>query len=269
VPSPLPPVVLIISFCAEALEGSCENCSALDDAVPALVRLLADHRLAATWASRGPANWPHTPYLACQSRQEIALAIGQRGLARTDRHSNDEEVRRKILGARAGGINISTLFVDDSSCCERHDLLAKYGVTAICSTHEVGRGSASATRLGAVGRLFSPLATRTLMGPQKLRWGLWKMPAAVRIAAQGVRRTRRALDRAAASGELTHLHCDLPALASGGPIDLAPINSLLRQVAQYEHSGRMLTQTVTETATCLSRPRGAVSACSILRKRAA
>ena len=268
-PSPLSPAVLIMSFCAEAPEGSCENCSALDDAVPALVRLLADHRLAATWASRGPANWPHTAYLACQPRQEIALAIGQRGLARTDRRSSDEEVRYKILRARAGGINISTLFVDDSSCCQRHDLLAKYGVTAICSADEEAHGSASATRRGSVGRLFSPLATRTLMGPQKLRWGLWKMPAAVSIAAQGARRTRRALDRAAASGELTHLHCDLPALVSGGRVDLAPIDALLRQVAHYEHSGRMQTQTAMETAARLSRPRGGVSACSILRQRAA
>jgi hypothetical protein len=268
-PSPLSPAVLILSFCAEAPEGDSADCLALDEVVPALARLLADHRLAATWASRGPANWPHTACLACQPRQEIALAIGQRGLARTDRHTTDEEVRRKILGARAGGINISTLFVDDSSRCERHDLLAKYGVTAICSTDEVGRGSASATRLGAVGRLLSPLATRTLIGPQKIRWGLWKIPPAIGFAAQGARRTRRALDRAAASGELTHLHCDLPAMASGGRVDLAPIDSLLRQIAQYEHSGRMLTQTVTETAACLSRPRGAVSACSILRKRAA
>ena len=183
--------------------------------------------------------------------------------------ASDEEVRYKILCARAGGINISTLFVDDSSCCQRHDLLAKYGVTAICSADEEAHGSASATRRGSVGRLFSPLATRTLMGPQKLRWGLWKMPAAVSIAAQGAR-----AHATCARLRSRKWRVDSPALRPAGTGQRwarrpAPIDALLRQVAHYEHSGRMQTQTAMETAARLSRPRGGVSACSILRQRAA
>jgi hypothetical protein len=265
-PPSLPTATLMISVAAD--EGLPPDSRPLDEAVSALAQRLVDQNLAATWTSRAPADWRHTAQLAREPRQEIAVTIGRRGVAADDCPftSGSEEVRRQILRSRAAGVDVSTLFFSDSTSCERHDLLAKYGITAICAIES--RRLASPPKSG-LGRLLLPFTTESLASAQKLRFGLWKMPTAIDLALLGARRTRRAVDRAMSGAAMTPLHFDLPAVLSRGATSFEAIDSLLRHVTRQVQSGRLVTQTMKEAAACLSRTRRGVSACSILRKQAA
>jgi hypothetical protein len=153
---------------------------------------------------------------------------------------------------------------------DQYQLLVKYGVAAI----HVAESGLAAETLPARGRWqpsrwLLPMAARVNEIPQKLRWGLWRMPQALDVAREGVKRSRLAVDRAVAAGDMVHLHVDLAEATDQRSRLLDDVRSVVRQVASYADQGRLRTETLSSAAAGLSRQRVAAPACSILRRRAA
>jgi len=253
----------MLSVAAEplALEGRAREASA--SSVEAVCDLLAEKQLAATWCSPSPIRSPLAARIvAGKSRQEIGLAVGT-----STRERFAQVVRQETLTARAGGVTVSTVFVDGTLPADRFDLLTKYGITAVSAVGQpVPTTRGGANKLWRASRWLLPMAAHAAQLPQNLRWGLWRMPAAVHLASDGAWRVRHAVDSVVATGGLLHLHVDL---LTGGSRVLSDLESVTRQVESHAARGRLTTQSIATVVADLSRPRVSAPACSILRKRAA
>jgi len=266
--SPRGPAVLLLSLSSECCEPQADRRQRDGEAVEAILSLLVEHSLAATWASRSPIDGTYAAAIAAHPRQELALWAGPSDNSDQGRQAAGEQVRRQLLRSRAEGLSISTLFATDGMLAPDDALLVKCGIAAVCPIVEPARPSGP-TGLSRATRWLLPGISHSFEAPQKLRWGLWRMPAPVSLAHEGVRRVRRAIDRAVASAGMLHVHIDLPALSAAGRRSIGQIDTVVRQLASTRDRGRLRTQTMTETAVSLSRPRAPVPACSILRKKAA
>ena len=87
-----------------------------------------------------------------------------------------EQLRREALRSRAAGMPLSTVFAAGTLASEHHHLLVKYGITAV-HVADGEEAAASPGKLRRASRWLLPMAARASEMPQKLRWGLWRMPA--------------------------------------------------------------------------------------------
>jgi hypothetical protein len=266
---PHSPAVLLLSVATDAVTSTAATQRACQESVETVAQFLSEYDLAATWVSHSPADWPYSAKVSPQrGRQELALCAARGSHTIVGRQSLGEELRRQIVRLRATGCGATTLFAADSLSTQQHELLAKYGVTAVCAMDNTGT-SARPSALRLANRWLLPMASRSLAIPQKLRWGLWQMPQAVHLVREGARQVRNCIDRTVAESGMTHLHVDLGAINDQGSRAFEQVTSVLRQVASFADRGRLRTQTMGETAARLSRPKVTVPACSILRKAAA
>jgi hypothetical protein len=266
---PHSPAVLLLSIATDAATHTTAPQRTCEESVEGFAQFLSECGLAATWISHSPADWPYSAKVSPQrGRQELALCAARGSDTIVGRQSLGEELRRQIVRLRAAGCGATTLFAADNLSTQQHELLAKYGVTAVCAMGDTGTlARPSALRLA--NRWLLPMAARSLTVPQKLRWGLWQMPQGVHLAREGARQVRNCIDRTVAESGITHLHVDLMAINNQGSRAFDQVTSVLRQVASYADRGRLRAQTMGETAARLSRPKVTVPACSILRKAAA
>jgi hypothetical protein len=265
---PRGPAVVLLSLSSESCEPQADRRPRDGEAVEAILPLLVEQRLAATWASRAAIDWDCAQAIAAQPRQELALSIGRGDYSDLGRQFDGEQVRRQVLRASAGGLSIATLFVVDPALTPDDALLSKCGMAAVCPIGAQGRAS-RAGGLSRAGRWMLPRISHSFDSPQQLRWGLWRMPTPVRLVQEGARQIRRAIDHVAATAGILHIHVDLPALASAGRRPAGQVDAVLRQLADLQDRGQLRTQTMAQTALSLSRPRRIAPACSILRKKAA
>src|SRR6185437_7807862 len=112
----------------------------------------------------------------------------------------------------------------------------------------------STSRLRRASQWLLPLASHTSSIPQKLRWGLWRMPQAISLASEGAWRVRHAIDRAVATADMVHLEIDLSSITEGRR-QVEDVESVVRQIASYARQGRLQTQTLAAAAAALSQPR--------------
>ena len=257
------PAVLMVSVSAESPMRDSRTAATNARSVEAVFDLLAGRDIAATWRSQSPIRSPLAGRIAQgQTRQEIGLAVSSQA-----RETLAIEVRRETLTARAGGINLSTVFADEALSADRHELLTKYGITAVAEVgQQASAGYVSSNKLWQASRWLLPLAAHVAHRPQNLRWGLWRMPTAMHLATAGAWQVRHAVDSAVATGGTLHLHVDLEATPSRL---LGDLESVIRQIDSHASRGRLTTQTMSTVVARLSRPRVVAPACSILRKRAA
>ncbi len=198
-----------------------------------------------------------------KSRQSLALLLPAHG-----GQAMAEQLRREALRAHVAGIPLSTVFATGPLASDYHHLLVKYGVTAV-HVADGEDAAASPGKLRRASQWLLPMAARASEMPQKLRWGLWRMPRAVSLARAGAWPVRHSIDRAVAAGDMIHLHVDLASITDRRRRLMDDVESVMRQVASYAGQGRLSTQTLAATAAALTSPRVSAPACSILRKRAA
>jgi hypothetical protein len=258
------PAVVLLSVSAESVSSTTARQPDLATA-EAVLLCLNEHDIAATWCSRSPVASKLTSMIMDgSSRQEMAILAAADG-----RPVFAEDLRREVLRARAGGWPLSSIFVAGNLPTEHQDLLVKYGITAVypLATGE-GKPAATSTKLWRASRWLLPMQAHASQLPQKLRWGLWRMPAAVSLDQEGAWRVRHAIDRAVATVGMVHVHVDLATTVGRRRIQ-DDVESVLRQIASHAGRGRLRTQTMSATVAGLSRSRTQAPACSILRKRAA
>ncbi|HVU87893.1 MAG TPA: hypothetical protein VHD36_11275 [Pirellulales bacterium] len=260
------PAVVLFSLSADARSGEAGSMQAVTAAAESMLQFLVEHDVAATWGTRSPVDFKGAGAIDEQHPRQ-ALAIS---LAADDSPRIVEQLRREALRSRAAGLSVASALVPRSLSGDMYQLLVKYGIAAI-HIAESGLQTEVATSRGLWrrSRWLLPLSARASEIPQKLRWGLWRMPQALDLARDGVRRLRQAVDRAVGAGDMVHLHVDLAEAASQHSRLMDDARSVVRQIASYADQGRLRSETLAGAAAGLTWQRVAAPACSILRRRAA
>ena len=224
-------VLLSLSANARSSGGSAQSVTAVTES---MLSFLVEHDVAATWGT--PRRSTSSTLLRSARHPRQALAIS---LAADDGPRIVEQLRREALG-RAAGLAVASAFAPRPLSNDQYQLLVKYGVAAI---HIAESGLAAQTPAARgvwrSSRWLLPLAARANEIPQKLRWGLCRMPQAIDLAREGAKRSRQAVDRAVAAGEMVHLHVDLAGAKDTHSRLLDDVRSVVRQIASYADQGRL------------------------------
>jgi hypothetical protein len=228
---------------------------AVIDATRWLLGVLDDCRLAATWFLAGPGTSVLRSYIInAGARHEIGLLVSENGQSEPVRFEFSRNLDRRILAARAAGIEISSLATRESKQIEHLDLLVKHGIRAVRQCDRAGSGD---RRSGwpAVGNLRFGITSlpATLSATYARRWQWWPIDWEM----------RRQIAAAAERRQYCHLTFDIHDFTS------AParkrLRSTLRAAArQFDKSGRRV-ETISSLAACLMARPIARSAQSILR----
>jgi hypothetical protein len=222
-----------------------------------MIELAAKEGIAATWALADPANSPLVRQIVRRNPASEIAVLGDPAWVGygVGRGHFAGELSRRILAARAEGLAVSTLAVRHASLIEHLDVAVKYGVTA------VRNDTCDAAR------------RRDPSSPRPLRYGLWELPATVRLPDAGrlwsggeTWRTRRAIDAAVASGGVCHLVLDGPAWHDAARHNEHVLNAVLQYVAIRRKQGTLVIETLAAAAARMSQPKHRASpARSILR----
>jgi hypothetical protein len=228
-----------------------------------LVELLADHHAGATWGVADPAVSAATDRLmSAETPHEIAI-LGDRAWVgrQAGRSRFARELARRVTGARAAGLEISTLLLRDVELDDHLDLLIKQGITAVASQQ------ASPGKSWFAGRSNTPLSS--------LRFGLWNFRTAAVLPGQqrwfplrSARGAMRSVDAAVANCEVCHLAINALAVATQGRSAIRAIERVLRQAEKRCQQGVLVIDTLAATADELSGGRQSTPARSILRPAA-
>jgi hypothetical protein len=258
--------VLLVSVTADTTSLDHASLQPLTTAAESTLELLVENDIAATWGCRSPIDFPLvSAIVAHEPRQAMAVTLTNDGGPLMA-----EQLRRETLRARAGGLRLATVFSRKALSTESYQLLAKYGMSALHVTDQGDGARTSTSRIRRAGQWLLPMATRSGAVPQKLRWGLWRMPQAISLANEGAWRVRHAIDRAVATADMIHVEIDLGSVSAGARRQTEELASVVRQISSYSRQGGLQTQTLAPAATVLSQPRHtAAPACSILRRQAA
>ena len=242
--------VLLLSLSADTVSSEVEAAQPIASAAESILGTLIDHDIAATWGQRSPVDSPLASTVGrTHLRQSLALLLPAQG-----GQAMAEHLRREALRSRAAGIPLSTVFAAGTLASDYYHLLVKYGVTAIylADGNMPRPRPASSARAS---RWLLPLVARASEMPQKLRWGLWRMPRAVSLAREGAWPVRHAIDRAVAAGDMIHVHIDLAMITDRRRRLMDDAESVIRQIASYAGQGRLQTQTLGAAAAALTNPR--------------
>lgn len=226
---------------------------ALDEIAPQLVDLFDRLCIPATWAVADPLLSAATERLqASQIDHEIAVLGDTTWVgSQASRGRFAGELSRRVLRARAAGLATTTLVPVDPVDETHLDLLVKHGITAV-------RGPLQAT------------------APQALRFGVWQLPATLRLpvesgwlhrAVRGLI-VRSSLRRTAAGRGLFHLIVDGPRLGLAGRPALRSLERLLRYADSRRRQHQLEAITMSEAAARLSHTPSILPARSVLRKAA-
>jgi hypothetical protein len=236
--------------------------------VDTLLGMLRDARMPATWASRRPASSDAvTEVLKEPIGHEIALA-GDTERAGGTRHLR--ELARQVEQAQRAAYRITTLLMQETPSPEELQALCRLGISAL-ATH------VRPSHAGLARRLFSSLR-RLLSDTQEeppqpclVRYGLWEVPAAIDLSASGFASRglmHRALESAAACGDVLHLLAPMPQLRQGRAGGFKRIEAVLQAAFDLRSQRQLAVQTVGSVVGGLRMQRHGKPAQSILREAA-
>jgi hypothetical protein len=258
---------LVISLDLEGLGG--ENCSAVDEGslatIDALLAMLRDARMAATWASPRPAVCHAVSEVLAETiGHEIALRLtsdqsGPIGVRRT------RELVQQVQWAERAGFKITTLLADATPCAEVLSSICRLGITAVSLASTSSTPGASSW-LRRVRQLFS----RSIDEPppaRLLRYGLWEVPAAIRLPASQSA-VRRTLEMAAACGDVLHVNIEVQQLHQGRAGGLKLVEALVQTAFDLRRERRLAIRTIADLVARLRAERTSTPAQSILRRAA-
>jgi hypothetical protein len=202
--------------------------SSLDKAAAAILELLAEYALPATWAVSDPAGWtPARRVLSATSGSEIAILADESWTCgRAPRHLFGRQLAARVQRARAAGIEISSLALHTEAPAGHAELAIKLGITAV--------------RHAPTSAAFPHQAAR----PRMLSSGLWSFPICVTVpgpsgwfSGDGSRKARALVDRGEADGRTLQLVADVDAVARGGRSSRRGLERLLRHLQLRRKQG--------------------------------
>jgi hypothetical protein len=256
--------VLLISIDVEAESSTLHNeviaaadTAAVLDATKWLVNVLEQCRLPATWFLAGPgASVLRSHIVNAHLRHEIGLLVADGSQGQPDRLDFSRNLDRRILAARAAGIEISSVAARGPKQIEHLDLLVKHGIRAVrqCdrrsdanSSRRSGWPSVSTLRFGITS------LPGTLCAPNPARWPFWATAWDM----------RRQIASAAERRQYCHLTLDIHTLA--GAQARKRLQRTLRVAARrFQKPGCRIETMSSLAASLLARPL-VRSAQSILR----
>jgi hypothetical protein len=207
--------VLLISIDVEAESAgmysdviAAADTAAVLDATRWLLGVLDQCRLPATWFLAGPgASVLRSHIVNAQLRHEIGLLVASSGQRQPDRLDFSRNLDRRILAARAAGIEISSMAARGTKSIEHLDLLVKHGIRAVRQCEP--RGDANSSRRSgwpSVSTLRFGITSlpATLSAPNPARWPFWATAWDM----------RRQIASAAERRQYCHLALDIHSLAA-------------------------------------------------------
>jgi hypothetical protein len=234
---------------------SIERHSGLANLTRQMIQLSDWLRLGMTWAVGDPAYSAATPLvLRSAVAHELAVLGDPNWLGPTaGRTRFARELARRVLHARAAGIDITTLVPRVADIERDVDLVVKQQIRAVAGAcAEAARGD--------------------LPGPQALHYGLWQIPVTCRLPLRrrwfsgGDLSVLRGIQRAASAGATFHLVIDAPAVQWEGVRAQRTVEWLLSEAAQLRDRGLVRTETLGETAARLSEVPEALPQRPLLRR---
>jgi hypothetical protein len=233
---------------------------ALRQTVERLLELLALEGVAATWVTTEPQTSELIArVLEADGHHEAALLVPSAWMHSDNGRSRfAAEFVLQMKEAKASGISLSTLAIENDLPSEHLELLVRRGITAIRTDRPAP--------LRLVRRDGSSGA-----GAAPIRYGLWQIPCemrycgggwlAQRIAAQRIRRDIERLIAASAAG---HLVIEAPALALRADAKMTGLKAILQHIRR-DRPWDLRVGTICETVARLAAPRASRAAQSILR----
>jgi hypothetical protein len=258
---------LVISLDLEGAGG--ENHSTLDEGllatIDALLGILRDARMAATWASCQPA--------ACRAVSDVlAETIGHEIAVRVAVEPSGEvgvrrlrELARQVQSAERAGYEITTLLADTIPEAESLAHMCRVGITAVGLANR-SQAAIAPSWLERVGQLFSR-SVEAPPQPRLLRYGLWEVPATIHRPA-GQAALRRTLETAAACGDVLHVNFQTPQICRGRAGGLKVVEALVQTAFELRKEHRLTIRTIADLVARLRAERVSTPAQSILRRAA-
>ena len=248
-------VLSIDLFQARAAAGG--QASGWHPAVAELCDRLNAADLPATWAlAAGDLDGASEALATRSARDEVAL-IAEPAWAgeRANRGQFAAGLEHSLAAANAAGHRPTTLVFHDDPPALHDDLLGKYGITSIC--RRKSRGALA----GRDVRNSSPQASGCF---RPLRWGLWELDGALDVLDVGLRRTLKAVDRAAR--EFGEVAIVINAFKAGGGLNR--LARLFDHVSRLRGEGALVTRTIRDVVSHRMPRRQTPAARSILRNAA-
>ena len=234
--------------------GAGTDTAAVLDATKWLVNLLDRCRLPATWFLAGPgASVLRSQIVTAKVQHEIGLLVSENCQSQRARLEFSRHLDRRLLAARAAGVEISSLATREAKRIGHLDLLVKHGIRAV----RQGDGRPDGNIAGRLG--WSAVST--------LRFGISSLPATL-LAFDAPRwpswakgwEDRRQIASAAARRQYCHLTLDIHSLAKSRA--RRRLQSTLRVAARHFHNPECRVETFSSlAASMMARPiaRGAQS----------
>ena len=253
--------VLLISVDVAADSSTLHNEAIAADTVAVieatrwLLGVLDQCRLPAGWFLAGPGTSVLRSHIVnAGTRHEIGLLVVENGQSQAARFEFSRNLDRRILAARAAGIEISSLATRESKPIEHLDLLVKHGIRAVRQCDHAGSGS---RRSGwpAVANLRFGITSlpATLNASESAGWASWMTGWDL----------RRQIASAAERRQYCHLRLDIHSLVNVRARKL--LRSTLRAAARrFDKPGCRIETISTLAESLMARPI-ARSAQSILR----
>jgi hypothetical protein len=224
------------------------------DAAKWLLQLLDQCRLPATWFLAGPGtNVLRSQVIGAVVKHEVGLLVVESGGDSLGRLEFRQNLQRRVLAARAAGIEITSLAAKTSRRIEHLDLLVKHGIRAV----RAGVGPTAGRPSG-----WSAVST--------LRFGISSLPTTLE-AADGSRwqhwikawENRRHITAAARQCQYCHLALDIRTLAKSGAREA--LRQTLRVASRLAVVEQIRAETVSSVASYLMATPSTPRAQSILR----
>lgn len=237
---------------------------ALEAATQRLVKLLDRLRVPATWTVADPAVSAATEVLlAANAGHEIAILGDPTWVgAQAGRTRFGRELNRRVTHAKGAGIEITTLALRGTELNDHLDLAVKQGISVIRADYR---------------EVSSGWFARPVPGtPATVRFGLWDVPASMRLPGTsrwkpgggGRRRARTGIAAAIVNHGVFQIQVDALLLAERGTMAEHTLEQIVRHALSRQQEGFLEIGTLAMVARKLAGERTANPARSILHSAA-
>lgn len=206
-----------------------------------LVALAEIHRLPMTWAVSDPAHSAATSLIMRSGLEhELAILGDSNWVGPTaGRTRFARELVRRLIQARAAGLEISSLVPHVASIEQHVDLVVKQHISAVAGFAMPDHG-------------------RNSLAPRALHYGVWELPISEHLPLRsksffaGKRTTWKQIRRATREASMFHLMIDAPGLVENGRSAEKSVAWLAKRIAVLRDRGLVRIETLRSMSACLS-----------------